>query len=104
MKKIAMLLTIFITSKAAAADPKVVKEALQAIDLCLHWGGETAYDEERGQQIDKGVERDCSIAQKKALKAYKKYPDHAELGVAIISLNENGYFPLSEEEENQLRK
>lgn len=91
-------------AETAPQYPRVLKEAIDAIDLCLHWGGETAYDEERGKDIAEGTNRDCPEAKKKAIEAFKLFPNDNRLAEPLLLLNDQGYFDLSKEEKNRLCK
>jgi hypothetical protein len=82
--------------------PKIVEEAINAVGLCNHWGGEESYDEERAKEIGEGVARDCPDAQKKATKALKAYPNDPDLASAVMGFYWNGNFELSKEEKERL--
>jgi len=82
----------------AARSPKpkgnAIAEAVRAIELCHHWAGEMggSSDPERRQQIEQGLERDCSKAVEIAKEAYKKSPDSPVLSAKIFILIDFGYY------------
>lgn len=70
----------------AAADPVV--GVTERAELCLHFGGEEAYDEERRVQIDQAFENnrcDTVVADGDALKAQRPQ-DAARIEAAIADL------------------
>ena len=79
--------------------PGPVKAAVEASDLCYHWaeevGDQTA---ERNKQIAEGVARDCPEARRKVIEARKQFPSNQYLSLAILKLNDIGYFELTNEE------
>jgi hypothetical protein len=42
--------------------------------LCLHWGGEPAYDQERAEEIDRGIAENCTGLEAKRDSLRLKYP------------------------------
>lgn len=89
-------------SAATPAEQKFVDEALKAIEMCVHWGGEEPYDEERGKDIAAGIDRDCPQAQKKATAAYRKFPDSKQLAEPLLMLHDFRYFDLSKDQKQRL--
>ena len=86
------------TAESKTDENKIISEAIEAIEMCYHWAGETGEgDEERQKQIAQGFERDCPIATEKAGNAYKKYPNNAKLIYYIFELMDIGYFDVSDE-------
>lgn len=83
---------------------QIYKDALDAIGACIHWGGEDAFDAERGRDISEGIKRDCPVAKQKAAAAYKLFPDDVRLSEQLLTLNDFGYFELSNQEKEKLCK
>ena len=50
-------------SPPAAPDATATK-AIEAADLCHHWGGEEPYDKKRAAEIAAGSKRDCNEAKR----------------------------------------
>lgn len=82
----------------------LAEETLKAINLCIHWGGEEHFSEERSVEIGKGIERDCAEAQRKARTAFGQFPENKKLSEQLLYLNDFGYFGLSDDEKEQLCK
>ena len=98
-----LLFPILLWADKLSTEEKIVGEALSAIDLCLHWGGEIGdQSEERNNQIAEGVERDCPEAKKKTTIAYKRFPNNEDLAEQILELHDFGYFDLMDEEKRKL--
>ena len=79
------------------SEVRAVREALDAIEACYHWGGEAGdQSEARNEDILAGVLQDCPIARQKAESALKAHPDNPELAAAILHLIDVGYFDLTD--------
>lgn len=84
-------------------EEKVVNKVLSSIDDCLHWVGEAGEgDAERTEQITKGFQRTCSLAQKKAQAAYKQYPHNPTLAARILGLIDIFHFDASDAEKRRI--
>jgi hypothetical protein len=57
---------------------------------------------ERNKDISEGVARDCPDAKKKAGEAYRLFPSDPNLTLALLKLNDIGYFDLSKEEKEKV--
>jgi hypothetical protein len=82
----------------------IVEETIEAIDLCMHWGGEEPYSEERTKQIEEGIDRDCAEARQKASMAHGLFPENKILSERVLLLQDFGYFALTDEEKERLCK
>jgi hypothetical protein len=82
----------------------LAEETMKAIDLCIHWGGEEPFSEERAADIEKGIERDCAEAQRKANMAVGLFPENGKLSEQLLYLHDFGYFGLSDDEKERLCK
>jgi len=51
-------------AKADVDTQELAEQTIIAIDLCIHWGGEERFSEERAVQIEEGIERDCADARR----------------------------------------
>ncbi|HET8578407.1 MAG TPA: hypothetical protein VFO18_15035 [Methylomirabilota bacterium] len=97
-----ILASTFGVSTTPAVEPNVMREALEAIALCVHWAGEEPYDEARRKDIARGIARACPEAQKKAARAHQRSPGDGRLAEPLLTLHDLGYFELSEEEKQRL--
>jgi len=88
----------------AKNEEKVVNKAIESMEACLHWGGEVDGDqtEERIQEINAGVKRDCPKAQQHAKQAYAAYPNNPVLSAELIRFVEEGHFKVSEAQMKKL--
>lgn len=97
-----LLLTNFSWAKENLDTQGLAEETMKAIGLCIHWGGEEPFSEERAVEIGKGIERDCAAAQRKARKVFGLFPENKKLSEQLLYLNDFGYFGLSDDEKEQL--
>ncbi|MBI3678076.1 MAG: hypothetical protein HY243_15815 [Proteobacteria bacterium] len=82
-------------AKPVVSDAAVADTARKAIAACLHWAGEEGDNApERARQIETGVERDCSRANKTALAALKLKSVDPSLATALLKLNDFGYLDV----------
>lgn len=105
-----MLVSFFVLPLIGLAEepatvPKSVQAAIEASDLCYHWAEENGdQTPERNQFINRGFERDCPAAKQKAAEAYRRFPANEYLALALLKLNDIGYFDLSAAEKAKLCK
>ena len=50
-----LLLINFTWAKENLDKREVAEEVMKAIDLCIHWGGEEPFSEQRAKQIEEGI-------------------------------------------------
>jgi hypothetical protein len=69
-----------------------------AVEMCLHWGGEEPYDEERARQLAEGSERDCSRAAHLAREALARFPNDGHLNaLALVLVGYHGQPSIADE-------
>lgn len=84
-------------------ETKLVGEAIDAIEMCIHWTGEDSEgNEERLKEITDGYLRDCPIAEEKAQAAFTKYPHNVDLAFHIFWLIDIDNFDYTFEMKEQL--
>jgi hypothetical protein len=82
MKSIAaFLICIQISSDAFAADTfsSDIKKFIENAEACMHFSGEDGYNKERQEEINRAVEKYCSLAKKERIFLKTKYKNKEEV-------------------------
>ncbi|MFJ9449963.1 MULTISPECIES: hypothetical protein [unclassified Herbaspirillum] len=82
MKSIAaFFILIQILSNAFAVDifSSDIRKFIDNAEACMHFSGEDGYNKERQEEIDRAVEKYCSLAKKERIFLKKKYKDQEEI-------------------------
>ncbi len=75
------------TMASGSADLGMTRGKLHdAFEMCEHWGGEEAFDEERARDILEGSERDCAVAIEQAKKATALFPEDPIIAAIVVDL------------------
>ena len=97
---------IFINSLSAnclaseiSDEEKLVNQAIESMESCLHWGGEVGdQSEERNKQIIEAEKRDCGKADKYVNLAYEKYPNNITLASQLVRYVTEDFMSVNSEE------
>jgi hypothetical protein len=82
MKSIAaffILIQIFSNAFAVDIFSSDIRKFIDNAEACMHFSGEDGYNKERQEEIDRAVEKYCSLAKKERVFLKKKYKDQEEI-------------------------
>lgn len=81
----------------------LLDKTINAINVCYHYAGEIGdQSEERNNELERGIRRDCPKAKSLARRAFLKYPNNEHLYEPILNLSDIGWFKLSADQKSKL--